>query len=39
METNRNGIRELLTFFWYKDFTRNQVTKDIFPGGKFWKHP
>jgi hypothetical protein len=30
-ETNRN---EIMT-----DFTRIRITRAIFPGGKFWKHP
>jgi hypothetical protein len=33
METDRNEIMNLLEFFCYKDFTRNRITRDVFPGG------
>jgi hypothetical protein len=38
-EINRNEIMKLLAFFLLQGFTRNRITKAVFVGRKFWKHP
>jgi hypothetical protein len=38
-EINRNKIKKLLAFSLLQGFTRNRITRAVYLGRKFWKHP